>query len=268
MWPALVVSGVCLLLEMFFAAAELSVISADRIALRKDAEAGMRTARAAREASSRTSSASWRPRCSARSSSVIVSTVTMTYALHKVVSPHRAELYLLAALTPLLGHLRRDRAQDDRAAVRPIAGRAGWCIPLWLASKLFAPVVCAADRFSTWLMRALGIAERKLVTREELELLLKAPASRARAARSPRASASMISRIFDFTDTTVDDVMVPLSDVVALAETADLDDVGAARSRTSSTRASRCIASASIASSAPCTRSTSQGGARGAEDRR
>ena len=32
----------------------------------------------------------------------------------------------------------------------------------------------------------------------------------------------MISRIFDFTDTTVDDVMVPLSDVVALAETADL----------------------------------------------
>ena len=67
----------------------------------------------------------------------------------------------------------------------------------------------------------------------------------------------MISRIFDFTDTTVNDVMVPLSDVVALAETADLADRRRGRSRRSSTRASRSIASASIASSAPCTPSTS-----------
>jgi len=44
-WPAFAVSGVCLLMEMFFAAAELSVISADRIAVRKDAEAGQRSAR-------------------------------------------------------------------------------------------------------------------------------------------------------------------------------------------------------------------------------
>ena len=34
--------------------------------------------------------------------SVIVSTVTMTYALHKVVSPHRVELYLLGCMTPVL----------------------------------------------------------------------------------------------------------------------------------------------------------------------
>ncbi|MGZ3442913.1 MAG: CNNM domain-containing protein, partial [Polyangia bacterium] len=44
MWPAFAVAGVCLLLEMFFSAAELSVISVDRIALRKDAEAGSKSA--------------------------------------------------------------------------------------------------------------------------------------------------------------------------------------------------------------------------------
>ncbi len=43
-WPAFAVAFVCLLGEMFFAAAELSVISADRIALRKDADAGKRAA--------------------------------------------------------------------------------------------------------------------------------------------------------------------------------------------------------------------------------
>ena len=44
MWPALVVSGVCLLGEMFFAAAELSVISADRLGVLTEAEHGSRAA--------------------------------------------------------------------------------------------------------------------------------------------------------------------------------------------------------------------------------
>ena len=67
---------------------------------------------------------------------------------------------------------------------------------------------------------ALGVPERKLVTREELELLLKGPASRR--GEITEGERQMISRIFDFTDKTVYDVMVPLSDVVALSETADL----------------------------------------------
>ena len=37
---AFIISGCCLLLEMFYAAAELSVIACDRIRLRKDASEG------------------------------------------------------------------------------------------------------------------------------------------------------------------------------------------------------------------------------------
>ena len=59
--------------------------------------------------------------------------------------------------------------------------------PLWFASKLFAPVVAPLTRLSSMILRRLGIAERKLVTREELELLLQATRRRA-AARSPKAS--------------------------------------------------------------------------------
>jgi CBS domain containing-hemolysin-like protein len=108
--------------------------------------------------------------------------------------------------------------------------------PLWLASKLFAPVVVPLTRLSTWLMRRLGVAERKLVTREELELLLKTPSSINKRSEITEGERRMISRIFDFTDTTVHDVMVPLSDVVALSENADLATVAKQIEETQYTR--------------------------------
>jgi putative hemolysin len=219
-WPAFAVSGVCLLLEMFFAAAELSVISADRIALRKDAEAGQRAARLL-ERFLENKQRFLATTLFGTQLSVIVSTVTMTFALHRIVSPHRAELYLLACMTPLLvifGEIvpkTIGQQSADRWARRLV-------FPLWFASKLFLPVVAPLTRLSTWLLRVLGVAERKLVTREELEALLKTPSVSSRRSEITEGERRMISRIFDFTDTTVADVMVPLSDVVALSETADL----------------------------------------------
>ena len=218
MWPAFAVSGACLVLEMFFGAAELSVISADRVGIRKDAETGSGTALLLEKFLDN------KQRFLATTLfgtqlAVIVSTVTMTYALHKVVPPHHVELYLLACMTPILvifGEIvpkTIGQQSADRWARRLV-------YPLWFASKLFAPVVVPLTKLSSWILRKLGVAERKLVTREELEALLKTPASRR--GEITEGERRMISRIFDFTDTTVDDVMVPLSDVVALSETADL----------------------------------------------
>ena len=218
MWPAFAVAITCLVLEMFFGAAELSVISADRIGLRKDAEAGSKAALLL-EAFLDNKQRFLATTLFGTQLSVVVSTVTMTYALHRVVSPQRATLYLLTCMTPLLvifGEIvpkTIGQQSADRWARRLV-------YPLWGASKLFAPVVAPLTKLSTAIMRKLGIVERKLVTREELEALLKTPASRR--GEITEGERRMISRIFDFTDTTVDDVMVPLSDVVALAETADL----------------------------------------------
>jgi len=220
MWPAFAVAGVCLLLEMFFAGAELSVISCDRIALRKDAETGSRPARLLEQFLDN------KQRFLATTllgtqMAVIVSTVTMTYALHKVVSNDRAELYLLALMTPVLvifGEIvpkTIGQQSADRWARRLV-------YPLWLASKLFSPVVAPLTQLSTAVLKGMRVPERKLVTREELELLLKTPSMSSRRGEITEGERRMISRIFDFTDTTVADVMVPLSDVVALSETADL----------------------------------------------
>lgn len=220
LWPALIVSGFCLLLEMFFAAVELAVISCDRILLRKDAEAGQRSALLL-ERFLENKQRFLATTLFGTQLSVIVSTVTMTYALHRIMSADRAELFLLAGMTPLLvifGEIvpkSIGQHAADRWARRLV-------YPLYGASKIFAPVVSPLTKMTTALMRSMGVAERKLVTREELEALLKTPSVSSRRGEITEGERRMISRIFDFTDTTAADVMVPLSDVVALAETADL----------------------------------------------
>lgn len=218
--PALVVSAVCLVIEMFFAAAELSVISCDRIALRKDAEAGLRAA-VLLERFLDNKSRFLATTLLGTQLAVVVSTVNMTYALHKLFGPQRTELYLLLGLTPILvifGEIvpkTIGQQSADRWARRLV-------YPLYAASLAFGLLVWPLTRTTSLIMKRLGVTERKLVTREELEALLKVPAARMKRGEITEGERSMISRIFDFTDTTAADVMVPLSDVVALAETADL----------------------------------------------
>jgi CBS domain containing-hemolysin-like protein len=222
LWPALVVSAVCLVTEMFFAASELSVISCDRVALRKEAEAGGRSARLL-ESFLANKQRLLATTLVGTQLSVVISTVVMTFSLHAL-HPQRAELYLLVGLTPVtvvLGEIVPKALGQQHAdwMARKLV------YPLWLASKLFAPLVFGLTRFTSWVTRSLRVPERKIVTREELELLLKGPGQGGRTATGDitEGERQIISRIFDFTDLTVGDVMVPLSDVSALAEDADLE---------------------------------------------
>src|SRR5207253_6261553 len=109
-----------------------------------------------------------------------VSTVFMTYALHHFF-PQRAELYLLLGLTPItvvFGEIvpKAIGQQHSDWVARKLV------YPLWLAARVFAPVVWLLTRFTSWVTRALRLPERKLVTREELELLLKGPSAGTRTA--------------------------------------------------------------------------------------
>jgi putative hemolysin len=224
--PAFIVSGVCLALEMFFACAELAVISCDRIALRKDTEQGSRAARLLEQflANKQRLLATT---LTGTQVTVVVSTVMMTYALHNyapVAKTGHAELYLLLGLTPVtvvFGEIVPKALGQQHAdwMARKLV------FPLWIMSQVFAPLVWLMTRFTGWLMKLMRVPERKLVTREELELLLKGPAGMAKGSEITEGERKMISRIFEFTDKTVHDVMVPLSDVVALDEDADLETV-------------------------------------------
>jgi CBS domain containing-hemolysin-like protein len=220
MTTALIVAGCCLLLEMFYAASELSVIACDRIKLRKDASEGSRSAKLLENFLGN------KQRFLATTLvgsqlAIVCNTVVMTYALHHRFGG-RAELYLLLGLTPtvvVLGEIvpKTIGQQNADRVARLVA------YPLWLSSKFYAPVVWILTRFSSWVLRILRIPERKLVTREELELMLKGPVA-AQKSEITEGERKMISRIFDFTDKTVYDVMVPLSDVVALSEDATIEE--------------------------------------------
>ena len=218
---ALIVSGTCLLTEMFFAASELAVISCDHVAVRKRAEEGDRTARRVLSFLAN-KSLLLATTLVGTQLSVVISTVVMTYALRRLPqTAERAELYLLLCLTPVtvvFGEI-VPKTLGQRYANRA-ARILSW--PLWLASRVFAPMVWLLSRFTAWLVRVLRLPERKLVTREELELMVSGP-SAARRGEITEGERKMISRIFEFTDTTVGDVMVPLSDVVALPEEADME---------------------------------------------
>jgi len=82
--------------------------------------------------------------------------------------------------------------------------------------------VFVMTRFTQAVTRVLRIEEhRAVITREELELLLRAPTAEGEITEGERR---MITRIFDFGETTVYDVMVPLSEVFALPDDASLDE--------------------------------------------
>jgi len=221
---AFIVSGSCLVLEMLFAAAELSLISCDRVSLRREAAEGSRRARLVENFLSN------KQRLLATTlfgtmMAVVVSTTFMTYTLNKLV-PHRAELWLLLGLTPVtvvFGEIvpkSLGQQHADWMARRLV-------YPLWLATRLFAPLVYLLTAFTGWLTRFLRVPEQKMVTREELELLVQGPGVQ-RGSEITEGERRMISNIFDFTDTTVAAVMVPLSDVTALSEDDDLDEAARA----------------------------------------
>jgi putative hemolysin len=88
--------------------------------------------------------------------------------------------------------------------------------PLWVASLVFSPIVWVMVAFSARVSRRLGLetAPRKLVQREDLELIVRG-AARGDISDGERR---MISRIFDFGERTAYDMMVGLSSLTALRE--------------------------------------------------
>jgi magnesium and cobalt exporter, CNNM family len=221
METALIIAGCCLLVEAFFSGSEMAVVAADRLKLRRMASAGSRGARILMhflEQPQRLLATT----LAGTQLAVVTSTIVVTTVLmgHPTLAPH-AELLTIGILSPVLlifGEVVPKTLFQQNAD--RIAPRVAW--PLALASVIFAPLVFVMSRFTQAVTRLFGIAEqRSVITREELELLLRAPTAEGEITEGER---KMITRIFDFGETTVYDVMLPLSEVFALPDDASLDE--------------------------------------------
>ena len=211
----------CLLATMFFSAAEMAFIAANRLRLRHLAEEGDRTAADYLEAFRRPERL-----LSTAMMGVTIAHIVAASAVTFALLPRLGSVaWLIAAatVTPVmlvLGEIipkavAREWATDLILALyRPL---------IWL-SRLLTPFVALANTIVGAVLRLFGgpaVDARQFVSREELKALLQLEPGEAAVSTQ---EAEMIDKIFDLGDTTVREVMVPLVDVVMLADTATVSD--------------------------------------------
>ena len=215
------VAVVCVVLTMFFSAAEMAFIAANRLRLRHLAREGSPVAARYLEAFRQPGRIMATATIGVTVAHIIASSAT-TWALLPTLGGF-APLVATVILTPVMlviGQIIPKAAARERATslilwlFRPLAGFAIVLAPfvsfanlvVWTAFRLFG-----AEPAST----------RHFVSREELKALLQLEPGEADVTTQ---EAEMIDKIFDLGDTTVREVMVPLVEVVMLADTATPDD--------------------------------------------
>ncbi|MBI5478593.1 MAG: HlyC/CorC family transporter [Deltaproteobacteria bacterium] len=219
MIAAIVIVACCLLLEGFFSGSEIAIVSADRIRVRQRAAAGDRAA-ALLEAFYEAPQRILATTLVGTNFSVVTATVVLTLALLARGKPEWLPVAILSPTLLTFGEVIPKtlfQQNADRLAPRVIR-------VLWVVSKLVTPVWWLVGRVAGAVSRLLGVAgQRALVTREELKLLLKGTGSGPQKSEITDGERRMIRNIFEFGDTTVADLMVPLSEVFALPDGAPLE---------------------------------------------
>ncbi len=215
------VAVACLIATMFFSAAEMAFIAADRLRLRHLAEEGSATAARYLEAF----------RHPERSLSTAMMGVTIAHIIAASVATwalldrlgHLAPILVTLVLTPLMlvfGEIIPKAVAREWATVLILR----LYRPLTWASALLAPFVAVAHAIVSAVLRPFGAGRadtRQFVSREELKALLQLEPGEADVTTQ---EAEMIDKIFDLGETTVREVMVPLVEVALLSEDASPDD--------------------------------------------
>jgi magnesium and cobalt exporter, CNNM family len=211
----------CLLATMFFSAAEMAFIAANRLRLRHLAAEGNAVAARYLE--------------SFRQPEHLLSTAMMGVTIAHIVAASAvtfALLPVLGGMAPLIVTLTLTPVMLVFGEIIPKAVAREWATslilrlyrPLTWASKVLVPFVALANTLVTLALRVVGgprATTRQFVSREELKALLQLEPGEASVSTQ---EAEMIDKIFDLGDTTVREVMVPLVDVVMLPDTASSRD--------------------------------------------
>ncbi len=207
----------CLLATMFFSAAEMAFIAANRLRLRHLAEEGHTVARQYLDAFREPERA-----LSTAMMGVTVAHIVAASAATRSLQPVAgawAWLIVTLTLTPLMLVF---------GEIIPKAIAREWATslilrlfrPLTWASTALAPFVASANTIVASILRAFGGPRpdvRHFVSREELKALLSMEPGEAEVSTQ---EAQMIDKIFDLGDKTVREVMVPLVEVAMLPDTA------------------------------------------------
>jgi magnesium and cobalt exporter, CNNM family len=207
----------CLVLTMFFSAAEMAFIAANRLRLRHLAEEGNGTAQDYLE--------------SFRQPERVLSTAMIGVTISHIVAASAVTwtlLPLLGGMAPIVVTILLTPVMLVLGEIIPKAIAREWATslilrlyrPLTWAAVLLVPFVSFANFVVGTILRTFGTRQgdmRAFVSREELKALLQLEPGEADVTT---IEAQLIDKIFDLGDTTVREIMVPLVEVAMLPETA------------------------------------------------
>jgi putative hemolysin len=207
----------CLVLTMFFSAAEMAFIAANRLRLRHLAEEGNGTAQSYLEAF--------------RQPERVLSTAMIGVTISHIVAASALTwtlLPILGGMAPIVVTILLTPVMLVAGEIIPKAVAREWATslilklyrPLTWTAVLLVPFVSFANFVVGAILRAFGARQgdmRAFVSREELKALLQLEPGEADVTT---IEAQLIDKIFDLGDTTVREVMVPLVEVAMLPESA------------------------------------------------
>ena len=205
------IMAACLLLEGFFSGAEIGVISADTIKLRHDAAKGSREAQLALRMLEKPE---WLLSTTLVGTNIsVVTNTTMATALMIHLFGEQGSWFAILLAAPLIwifGEIvPKSIFQQHADTVTPRI-----IFVLKFASYLFYPILIVFTSITKLLTRLVGAAGQSPFTlREEIITMLQMPAAQGDIQAEEK---DMIRRMFGFSETEVQKVMVPLIDVVAI----------------------------------------------------
>ncbi len=209
----LAVIAVCLLMEAFFSGSEIGVVSADPMKLRHQAAKGSKGARLALKMLERPE---WLLSTTLIGTNIaVVTNTTIAAALMIELFGDHGRWMAIAVVAPLIwifGEIVPKSVFQQKAD----AVTAYSIFPLRAAYYLFYPLLLVFTSLTRLLSRAVGEKPRNPFSlRKELRAMLQMPATEGDIQPSEK---SMIRRLFDFSETTAREVMVPWVDVAVVAE--------------------------------------------------
>ena len=206
---------VFLCLEGLFSGGEIALVACDINIVRQRAEAGSRSASVALRLLERPE---WFLSTTLTGTNLCsVSNTAITTAMFiSMFGPERGALLSIVVMIPLIlivGEVIPKSIFQQHADV--MAPRISWFI--WIASWIFYPVVFVLSKISRRVIYAFSrkkdLAYSSYITKNGLESLLQEEKSGGDIMKSEK---EMIQKIFDFSDSTADQIMVPLSNVTLL----------------------------------------------------
>ena len=212
-----------LVLEGLFSGGELALVASDRNKIRHKAKTGSRSAKVALKLLNRPD---WffATTLTGTNLCVITNTALATALFIGMFGLERGELISIAVMIPLIlivGEIIPKSVFQHNAEF--VTLRICWFI--WISSCILYPLVFLLSKITSGAVHIFteqrGTVYPQYITKSGLEYLLQNGGDRTDIMESEK---DMIRRIFDFTDATVDEVMVPLSNITALSEKTSLKE--------------------------------------------